>query len=510
MSIELNLADIGRHWARWQPDELAVRFDDGASRRDLTWRELDRRTDELAAGLVERGVTTGDRIAVLMLNSVEWIEITIAACKLGTVIVPLNVRFTGPEIAYVTRDAGCRLLVTDAVLAPGTADAAADRPELQVVLADELESWHVTDATPPVVRTTWSDPAFLCYTSGTTGDPKGAVLTHGSWNIASQGWAQAIELRPADRVYLPFPLAFTGGLAVFLFTYWAGARLVLDRAYDPGRTIDLFEHERLTALLAVPVILQQLIDHPRAATADLSSWRVACSGGASVPAALIHAVQARGVPMLQGYSLTEASAAGTILPGHDARRKLGSAGLAIPHGRIAVVDDDGRPCAVDEVGEIVVHGPQVMSGYWNQPEASASALRGGWLHTGDLGRLDDDGYLYVVDRAKDMLISGGLNVYPAEIERTLATLPGLVEVAVIGVADRTWGETPAVIAVTDGRDLDAAEVLGACSGVLADYKLPRYLVVRDTPLPRNMSGKILKRDLRVEYADLPDTAPPIR
>jgi fatty-acyl-CoA synthase len=510
MSIELNLADVGRHWARWQPDELAIRFDDGTSHRDLTWRELDRSTDELAAGLAARGVTTGDRIALLMLNSTEWIEITVAAWKVGAVIVPLNVRFTGPEVAFVTRDAGCKLLVTDTALAAGTADAAADRSELVVVVSDELGSWHVEGASPPVVHTSWSDPAFLCYTSGTTGDPKGAVLTHGSWNIASQGWAQAIELRPADRVYLPFPLAFTGGLAVFLFTYWAGARLVLDRAYDPGRTIDLFEHERLTALLAVPVILQQLIDHPRAATADLSSWRVACSGGASVPGALIQAVQARGVPMLQGYSLTEASAAGTILPGPDARRKLGSAGLAIPHGRIGVVDEDGRPCQVDEVGEIVVHGLQVMSGYWNQPEATAATLRNGWLHTGDLGRLDGEGYLYVVDRAKDMLISGGLNVYPAEIERTLATLPGLLEVAVIGVPDRTWGETPAVIAVTDGRNFDAAAVLGACQGVLADYKMPRYLVVRDAPLPRNMSGKILKRELRVEYADLPETTPPIR
>jgi fatty-acyl-CoA synthase len=444
-----------------------------------------------------------------MLNRPEWIEAALAVLRLGAVVVPLNVRFTPSEIAFVVADAGCRLVITESALEPGLSVVRDRDPDVEVVLADELDRFRSDDA-PPAVAIAWSAPAFICYTSGTTGDPKGAVLTHGSWNIASQGWAQAIQLTQADRVYLPFPLAFTGGLAVFLFTYWAGARLVLDRAFDAGRTIDLFEQERLTALLAVPVIHQQLVDHPRFDGADLSSWRVACSGGASVPQSLIVAVQARGVPMLQGYSLTEASAAGSILPGHDAERKLGSAGLAIPHGRIDVVDPEGRSCAPGEIGEIVVSGPQVMTGYWNQPEATAAALRDGRLHTGDLGRLDDEGYLYVVDRAKDMLISGGLNVYPAEIERLLAALPGVVEVAVIGVPDRTWGETPAVIAYTGGTPLDGSAVVQACEGVLADYKLPRYLVLRDEPLPRNMSGKVLKRELRDEYADLPERSGPIR
>jgi fatty-acyl-CoA synthase len=505
MTLHLDLTDIGRHWARWQPDAAAVRFDGHTT----TWRDLDRSTDELAAGFAEQGVRAGDRVAVLMLNRPEWIEVALAVLRLGAVVVPLNVRFTPAEIAYVVADAGCGLVVSEHDLDPGLSMVRESCPEVTVVLAEDLGAVRSAD-TPPATSIEWSHPAFICYTSGTTGDPKGAVLTHGSWNIASQGWAQAIQLTQADRVYLPFPLAFTGGLAVFLFTYWAGARLVLDRAFEPDRTLDLFEHERLTALLAVPVIHQQLVDHPRFERADLSSWRVACSGGASVPQSLIAAVQERGVPMLQGYSLTEASAAGTILPGHDAERKLGSAGLAIPHGRIDVVDPDGRSCAADEIGEIVVFGPQVMAGYWNQPEATADTLRHGWLHTGDLGRLDGEGYLYVVDRAKDMLITGGLNVYPAEIERVLSSVPGIVEVAVIGVPDRMWGETPAVVAFTGGADLDGDTVVAACRGVLADYKLPRYLVVRDQPLPRNMSGKVLKRDLRDEYADLPHRSTPIR
>jgi fatty-acyl-CoA synthase len=229
-----------------------------------------------------------------------------------------------------------------------------------------------------------------------------------------------------------------------------------------------------------------------------------------VPESIIRAVQARGVPMAQGYSLTEASAAATVLAPRDALRKLGSAGLAVIHGRILVADGDDRPVPTGEVGEILVGGPQIMTGYWNRPDESAAALRNGWLHTGDIGRLDDEGYLYVVDRVKDMLISGGLNVYPAEIERLLASLPGIVELAVIGVPHEQWGETPAVIAVGDPDLVTPSAILGACTGRLADFKLPRYLVVRDEPLPRNMSAKVQKRVLLESYRDLASTSSPIR
>jgi len=214
--------------------------------------------------------------------------------------------------------------------------------------------------------------------------------------------------------------------------------------------------------------------------------------------------------MAQGFSLTEASAAVTVLAPRDALRKLGSAGLAVMHARVMVADDDDRPVPAGQLGEILVSGPQIMTGYWNQPGASRQALRNGWLHTGDIGRLDDEGYLYVVDRMKDMLISGGLNVYPAEIERLLAPLPGMVEVAVIGVPDERWGETPAVIAVGDPELVTAQTVLDACTGALADFKQPRYLVVRDEPLPRNMSANVQKRELMNTYRDLASTSDPIR
>jgi fatty-acyl-CoA synthase len=498
----VNLAAIGRYWRRTRPDDLALRLGD----RTFTWRTLDERTDALAHGLMATGVGIGDRIGVLLTNRPEYCELVIAACKLGAIVVPLNVRFTAAEVAFVVSDADCRVVVSEAALAAAVAPLTGDR---LVLMADELDAHH--RAGPAVLADVVDEhPAFICYTSGTTGDPKGAVLTHGSWNVASQGWAQALGLGTADRVLLPFPLAFTGGMAVFLFTYWAGGRLVLEPAFDADRTFDLFEQERITGLFAVPVIHQTIVDHPRFAAADLSSWRIASAGGAPVPESLLRAVQARGIPMLQGYSLTEVSAAATVLPAHDALRKIGSAGLPVVHAEVRVVGEDDQPVPVGEVGEIVVHGPQVMQGYWGNPQATAEALRGGWLHTGDLGRLDEEGYLYVVDRAKDMLISGGLNVYPAELERVLAGVPGVIEVAVVGVPHDRWGETPAVIVFTGGAELSGAAVLAACEAVLADYKLPRYLVVRDEPLPRNMSGKILKRQLRSYYAERMTELTPIR
>ena len=499
----MNLAAIGRYWRRCQPDAVAVSF---GARRD-TWADLDRRTDALAAGLVRRGLGRGDRLGLLLGNRPEFCELAIAACKLGAVTVPMNVRFTAAEVAFVVADADCRLVVTERALVGGVAAVAERQP---VLLAEDLDAEHVPGAAVDPVETGDHDAAFICYTSGTTGDPKGAVLTHGSWNVASQGWAQAVQLGTADRVLLPFPLAFTGGLAVFWFVYWSGARLVLEPGFDADRAFDLFERERITAFFAVPVIHRSLVDHPRWPSADLSSWRVASAGGAPVPESLLRAVQARGIPMLQGYSLTEGSAAVTVLPAHDALRKLGSAGLPVVHAEVRIVDEDDRPLPPGQVGEIVQRGPQVMQGYWRNPAATAEALRGGWLHTGDLGHIDDEGYLYVVDRAKDMLITGGLNVYPAELERVLAAVPGVVEVAVVGVPHERWGETPAVIAYTGGAPLDAGTVLDACRAVLADYKLPRYLVVRTEPLPRNMSGKVLKRELRAEYAELGARSSPIR
>ena len=282
------------------------------------------------------------------------------------------------------------------------------------------------------------------------------------------------QMSGADRVLLPFPLAFTGGLSVAMTTMWCGATLVLEPAFAASRALDLIEQQRISVFMAVPLIYQQMADLPRFAAADLSSLRIASTGGAAVPPALLRTYLDRDVIVVQTYALTEATAGGTTLPSHDGLRKLGSAGLPAMHSELRVVRDDGEPCAVREVGEIAIRGPEVMVGYWSNPEATAAALVDGWLRTGDLGYLDEEGYLFVVDRAKDMLISGGLNVYPAEIEKLLAALPGVTELAVIGVPDREWGETPAVIAVGDDVVTPASVLDGlpGCARRLQDAALP--------------------------------------
>ncbi len=498
----MNLARIGEFWARWRPDELSIKY----AGVETTWRELDVRTSNLAAGLAGKGITKGDRIGLLLTNCMEWIELTMAAWKLGALIVPINTRFTPAEVKFVTANAGAKLLFTN----DGLFESTKTVEGCDVIRVENIAPLYADGSTVVTADTAPDDAAFICYTSGTTGDPKGAVLTHGSFDAGSQSWAQALDLWPGDKLQLPFPLAFTGGLALWLYTYWSGASLLLDNEVNIDRIFDNFEKERATGFMGVPTIFQMIVDHPRWKTADLSTWKKACSGGAVVPPSLLKAVQARGVPMLQMFSLTEASAAGTVLPASDAFRKVGSAGIPIVHGSLKIADDDDNEVPVGEVGEILLKGPQIMAGYWNNPEATAAALRGGWLHTGDLGYVDDEGYLYVVDRKKDMLISGGLNVYPAELERLIANVPGVVEVAVVGVPDDRWGETPLVIVFTNGAKVGANDVLQVCRDNLADFKLPRYFHVSETPLPRNMSGKILKRELKSQFSDFPKTSKPIR
>jgi fatty-acyl-CoA synthase len=500
--------DTVSYWARWQGAHVAVRFGD----RDLTWAELDRRATTLAAGLSAKGVGHGDRVGLLMSNRPEFLEVVIACARLGAIVAPFNLRFTAPELAFVVGNADCTVVITESSLRPGLAIAGANAPGMQIVDADDgsLAALHLLGDNLPSVAIAPDDPLFICYTSGTTGDPKGAVLTHRSWFYASMVRALQGGINLHDRILLPFPLAFTGGMALGMVALWSGATLVLEPAFEPGRALHLIESQRITVFMAVPTLFQQMALHPDFASTDISSIRCASSGGATVPVPLMQIYLDRGITMTQTYSLTEVSASGITLPYHQALERVGSCGVPAMHSQARIVDADGNEVPPGTVGEIAIKGPEVMQGYWRNPEATAATLRDGWCHTGDLGTMDADGYFYVVDRAKDMLISGGLNVYPAEIERQLAGLEGVIELAVIGVPDANWGETPAVIAVTNGLSLDAATVLDRCAGQLADFKLPRYLIVRDEPLPRNMSGKVLKAELRAQYADLPTTAAPIR
>jgi fatty-acyl-CoA synthase len=501
-----NLVDHLRHWARWQPGRAAVRFEG----RTVTWAELDHATDRLAAGLAARGAGAGDPVAILMGNRPEYVEAMLAILKLGAVVVPLNTRWTATELLHPLEDCGARLVMTEASTAE-TIEAAIRRlAGVRLVGADPVEGMSSfadlrgSGGPAPTRRITADDPAFVCYTSGTTGFPKGAVLSHGAIRAGGVAKVLAEGITFRDRLLIPVPLAFTGS-CISLFMQMGlvpGATSVIERQFDAHRCLELVESERISMMTGVPVVFESMLRHPRIDSIDLSSLWSLTSGGAPVSLELLRAWQARGVRMTQAYGLTEASGGCVYLHADDAERKCGFAGLPMLHTEIRVVDADGHQLAPGEIGEILVRGPSVMRGYLNRPEETAAAIVDGWLHTGDLGALDEEGFLRVVDRAKDMFVSGGINVYPAEIERALGALHGVTEMAVIGVPDARWGEVPMLV-VAGGATVDREQLAAICAGELADYKRPRYLVEHGAPLPRTLGGKVMKRELRERYRDLP-------
>lgn len=504
----MNLANVVRYWARWNRGGIAIRF----AGRDVTYSGLNDATNRLANGLAELGVHKGDRVGILATNCIEYCETVVACLKGGAIIVPLNIRLVAKELEYIVKNADCRAVVVHSNLLPRIEEIGDGISEVKVIDIGNsnagktipFESLRDHDAVDPRVEIDEKEVAFICYTSGTTGLPKGAMLSHR--NV----WAQAVQRNLAegwtyeDRIYLPFPLAFTGGMiTVWMPAYITGAKMVLDNAFDPKRALNTIQEERITIFAAVPVIWEAMAQQPEFEHFDLSSLRCCAAGGAPVPERLIEIFQKRGLPLSQAYGLTEGSGLNTMLRSEDALARLGFAGLPSMQEACKVVHADGGLCGPGEVGELLIKGDEVMVGYWKNPAATAEALEDGWLHTGDLALMDKDGYIKIVDRAKDMLISGGLNVYPAEIERILASFPGVKEVAVFGVPDKKWGEVPAAVIHCAGHSLDEESIIEHCKEYLADYKIPRFILFHKEELPRSMSGKILKRELRKAYFDMP-------
>ncbi len=497
----MDLSGIGRYWARWQPDRTAIRW----AGADVSWAELERRIAGLAAGLRAHGVASGDRVGILAGNSVEWCELVLATYRAGAVVVPLNLRLSAPELSRLVADAGCTVIGLDAALATRWAEVAAEHPKVTRL---GLQEGVAADLSLPVLRSTpgaeqgpvnaASDPAIISYTSGTTGLPRGVTLTHGNVLAAAQQWQQADGWNRDTNLLLCVPLAFTGGIVNnFMGAYCCGATLILEADFAPSRALNLITETPIHAMAGVPVMFQGIAAAPGFAEADLTALRSAVTGGSPVPETLLRAYQDKGVRIRQAYALTEAAGSVCILPPEHALDRLESAGLPQLHTRLRVVSADGDDVPVNEIGEILVSGPQVMSGYWNNPTATAAALRDGWLYTGDLGRLDADGYLSVVDRRNDKIISGGLNLYPAEIENVVAGFPGVVEVGAYGVPHERWGETVAIS--VGGADIDVDALVAHCRAHLGDYKVPRYVTVAREPLPRSGSGKVLRRELRATF-----------
>ena len=508
-----HLSDLLRFWARRLPGRLALRFD----QRDYTWRELDQAVDELAAGLHREGVRPGHVVGILMSNRPEFVETMLAVFRLGGVVELLNIRFTAAEMVYPLVDAGTFLVVTEPRFLPVLAEAVDHVPHLKVVATERADGLaaigdlRIPGAVPPGRRPEPGEIALLAYTSGTTGVAKGALLPHRA--IIANGNARAVAdaLTWRDRVLIVLPMAFTGGASSYLReSLVTGATAVVGAAFDPPRVLELLERERITVCSAVPVIWETLLTLPQLGQADLSALRACIGAGATTPVEVIRAWQDRGVGLRQGYGQTEfAGGYAALLYEDEAEHKAGFVGRAIMHHEIRIADEHDRDVAAGQPGQILLRGPSVMAGYHNNPEATADALAGGWLHTGDIGVLDEDGYLKIVDRAKDMLISGGLNVYPAEIEAAIAGLPGLEECAVIGVPDERWGEVPMLV-VPSLEGIDIPAVKAAVTTRLADYRRPRWITGFGAPLPRTLGGKIVKREIRSHYPAVPDGAASLR
>src|SRR5882724_10255222 len=498
---------IGHHAYR-RPRQLAI--NDLQTGRKFTYADLDHRTDRLVGALASRGVGKGDRVALLAPNCTEYFELQFACGRLGAVMLPLNWRLTVPELEYILGDAAPRLLVHDKSFAQQAQALSKNLLEIDPENQNGAYERALATASKPQapVPLTHDDIGMIMYTSGTTGHPKGAVITHGMvfWNAVNLGIPALISPQTVQLVILP--LFHTGGLNCYANpVLHAGGTILIMRAFEPGLALDYISDSSLgiTHFFGVPAPYQFMMQHPKFQGANLSRLRISGVGGAPCALAILEGWSARGVPLVQGWGMTETSPAGTMLDAADAIRKVGSAGKALMHTAIRSVDDEGRDVAPGNVGELLTRGPHITPGYWNKPEATAKAFTDGWLHTGDAARVDEEGFVYIVDRWKDMYISGGENVYPAEVENVLFQLPQVADAAIIGVPDERWGEVGlAIIVRKPDQPLEEGDVIRHCLGRLAKFKVPQSVTFVDV-LPRNATGKVLKRELRVQFvgADKP-------
>lgn len=493
------------------PDREA--YVDSSSGLRLTFDELNQRCNQIANGLRTLGIKPGDRVAIALMNSAEFVETYFAIAKIGAVIVPLNWRLVPDELEFILKDSGSTTLVFGEEFIGMMSDlhSRGDKTEVRHWLqvsanegssdfSQDYNAFRAAAATEePEIGAAEDELLYIMYTSGTTGLPKGVVHSHNTTFWALFTFGASCDLRDADRYLVALPLFHVGSLTPVTLNVYRGATSVVMREFDPVRAWQLIEKEKVTNSLLVPAMLNFMIQVPDVDQYDRSSLRWVQSGASPLPVNLIQKYNDIGVDIHQIYGLTETCGPACVISAENAVAKIGSTGRAFFHTQVRIVNEKGVDCLPGEQGEVWVSGKHIMLEYWNRPEATAETItEDGWLKTGDVASVDEEGFIYIQDRIKDMIISGGENVYPAEIENVILAHPDIAEVAVIGQPSEKWGESPFAVVVKKNPELDAASVLAHCDGKMASFKLPKGAEFVDV-IPRNANGKVLKRELRLQF-----------
>jgi O-succinylbenzoate-CoA ligase len=508
--MTVNIGDLLRRRAQLEPHKEALV--ETANGRRFSYRQLNDRANRVANGLRGIEVAQGDRVGLLLMNSTEFVESFFAVGKIGGVVVPLNWRLVADELEFILGDSGTTVLIFGAEFAEVANELRARGDAVPVAQWIQVggdpgdgvigyDDWLAAQsAVEQETAGSDDDLLFIMYTSGTTGLPKGVMHTHNTVMWAIQTIMATADFRTEDRYLNTLPMFHVGALSPMLCTLYRGVTLVAVRSFDPTDAWQQIGDEAITTTLMVPAMLQFMLAVYDADVHDGSTLRWVMSGAAPVPLELIKTYESMGIEIHQVYGLTESGGPACLITGEDALARAGSTGRPFFHTDVRVAREDGADCAPDEKGEVLVRGPHVMTGYWNRPEATAETIIDGWLHTGDVATIDADGFVTIVDRTKDMIISGGENVYPAEVENVLLSHPGIADAGVIGVPSAKWGESPLAVLVCSDPDLAAEDVIAFCKGKLAPFKTVKAVEFVDE-IPRNPSGKILKRDLRERFSE---------
>ncbi|MFH1241721.1 MAG: long-chain fatty acid--CoA ligase [Pseudomonadota bacterium] len=502
----MNWSEILKRNAEWYPEKECLI---GTGKR-LTYKGLYERVNSLAQGLKDLGLERGDIVAVLLYNCCEYMEITFAVNQIGAVWLPLNFRLAGEEFQYILENSEAKALITEAEFVPVISSIRENLPNLEhgVLLGSEIpEGWLDYETLiaknrggrPPHTEVDLDDLQRLMYTSGTTAYPKGVMLTYGNVYWKNIGHMLTFGISESDRTLVVGPLYHVGGMDLpATGTLYSGGSLVILKKFDTIGVLKAIDEEKVTNLWLSPAMTIMLFNEPSFDQYDVSSVRFIIDGGEKMPQALIKQFKEKfpNAWFADAYGLTETVSGDTFLAKDRMLDKIGSVGKPVPHLQVRVVDDNGNDASLNELGEICLRGPKVFKGYWKNPAATAEAIRKGWFHTGDIGTLDEDGYLYIMDRKKDMIISGGENIASPEVERVLYELPAVLEAAVVGIPHPKWLEVPkAYVVVKEGETLTEKEIVQHCTKKLAKFKVPKEIEFI-SELPRNPSGKVLKRELR--------------